>query len=108
MTIYAQNACICFSLSAVIFIVMHLAHSAGISIFLSFFFQPSSKKFFEDFCSALESSEVEFMRQVFNDRSVLFLGCDPVRTEYKNFFQKFAVNAKVMHMTLAILNPLFC
>lgn len=62
---------------------------------LVFFFQASSKKFFEDFCSALESSEVEFMRQVFNDRSVLFLGCDPAREEYKNFFQKFAVNAKV-------------
>ena len=47
------------------------------------------------------------MRQVFNDRSVLFLGCDPLRTEYKNFFQKFAVNAKVMQLTLAILNPFF-
>ena len=35
------------------------------------------------------------MHQVFNDRSVLFLGCDPDREEYKNFFQKFAVNSKV-------------
>ncbi|KAJ7374341.1 60S acidic ribosomal protein P1 [Desmophyllum pertusum] len=58
---------------------------------------PSGKKYFEDFCSTLENSEVEFMRQVFNDRSVLFLGCDPDRKEYKNFFQKFAVNAKMKH-----------
>ena len=35
------------------------------------------------------------MHKVFDDRSVLFLGCDPNRAEYKNFFQKFAVNAKV-------------
>jgi len=48
------------------------------------------------------------MRQVFNDRSVLFLGCDPARTEYKNFFQKFAVDAKVKQLNLPILNPLFC
>ena len=64
--------------------------------------------FFEDFCSDLKSSEVELMHQVFNDRSVLFLGCDPARAEYKNFFQKFAVTAKVKYSNLSILNPLFC
>ena len=58
-------------------------------------FQPSSKKYFEDFCTTLEGPEVELMQQIFNERSVLFLGCDPERPEYKNFFQKFAVNAKV-------------
>lgn len=59
------------------------------------YFQPSSKKYFEDFCTTLEGPEVELMQQIFNERSVLFLGCDPERPEYKNFFQKFAVNAKV-------------
>ena len=34
------------------------------------------------------------MRQLFNERSILFLGCDSNRVEYMNFFQKFAVNAK--------------
>lgn len=58
---------------------------------------PSSKKYFEDFCNNLESPEVEFMRQIFNDRSVLFLGCDSNREEYKKIFQKFAVGAKVKH-----------
>ena len=48
------------------------------------------------------------MHQVFNDRSVLFLGCDPARAEYKNFFQKFAVTAKVKYSNLSILNALFC
>ena len=48
------------------------------------------------------------MRQVFDDRSVLFLGCDPAHTEYKNFFKKFAVNAKVMYPNLSILNSLSC
>lgn len=62
---------------------------------LFFVFQSSSKKYFEDFCGTLESLEVDVMRQVFNDRSVLFLGCDPNREEYKKFFQKFAVTAKV-------------
>lgn len=42
------------------------------------------------------------MRQVFNERSVLFLGCGPRREEYKNFFQKFAVNAKVECLKLPI------
>lgn len=60
-----------------------------------FLFQPSSKKYFEDFCTSLENAEVEFMHQIFNTRSVLFLGCDPERPEYKGFFQKFAVHAKV-------------
>ena len=102
MMIYARNAWYTLtSLQSKVqsYLLWHATHSADISIFLFFsFFQPSSKKFFEDFCSALESSEVEFMRQVFNDRSVLFLGCDPARTEYKNFFQKFAVNAKVKQL----------
>ena len=59
------------------------------------YFQSSSKKYFEDFCTTLESREVDLMRKIFNERSILFLGCDPERPEYKNFFQKFAVNAKV-------------
>ncbi|XP_073247828.1 uncharacterized protein [Porites lutea] len=58
---------------------------------------PNSKRYFEEFCGTLESPEVEFFRQVFNDRSVLFLGCDPNREEYKKIFQKFAVNAKMKH-----------
>ena len=37
ITISAQNAYICFNLSAAIFTVMLTAHSAGLSIFLSFF-----------------------------------------------------------------------
>ena len=57
-------------------------------------FQPSSKKYFEDFCDSQENAEVEFTRQLFNERSILFLGCDPNRVEYMNFFRKFAVNAK--------------
>ncbi|XP_044174421.1 uncharacterized protein LOC122958076 [Acropora millepora] len=57
---------------------------------------PSSKKYFEDFCDSQENAEVEFMRQLFNERSILFLGCDPNREEYMNFFRKFAVNAKEM------------
>ncbi|XP_073233665.1 uncharacterized protein [Porites lutea] len=59
--------------------------------------QPSSKNYFEDFCSTLESAEVDFMHRIFNERSVLFLGCDLHRQEYKSFFQKFAVNAKMIH-----------
>ncbi|XP_022778484.1 uncharacterized protein LOC111320055 [Stylophora pistillata] len=58
---------------------------------------PSSKNYFEDFCTDLEGPEVELMQQIFDERSILFLGCDPERTEYKNFFQKFAVNAKMKH-----------
>ena len=57
--------------------------------------KPSSKNYFEDFCSTLEGAEVDFMHRIFNERSVLFLGCDLHRQEYKSFFQKFAVNAKV-------------
>ncbi|XP_015766245.1 PREDICTED: tyrosine-protein kinase Fer-like isoform X3 [Acropora digitifera] len=57
---------------------------------------PSSKKYFEDFCDSQENAEVEFTRQLFNERSILFLGCDPNRVEYMNFFRKFAVNAKEM------------
>ena len=72
-------------------------HSPG------FLFQPSSKKYFEDFCTTLESAEVEFMYQIFNERSVLFLGCDLYRPEYKSFFQKFAVNAKVNITLVATL-----
>lgn len=60
-----------------------------------FLLKPSSKNYFEDFCSTLESAEVNFMHRIFNERSVLFLGCDLHRQEYKSFFQKFAVNAKV-------------
>ena len=36
------------------------------------------------------------MRRIFNERSVLFLGCDANRPEYKSFMQKFAVGAKVL------------
>ena len=60
-----------------------------------FLLKPSSKNYFEDFCSTLESAEVDFMHRIFNERSVLFLGCDLHRQEYKSFFQKFAINAKV-------------
>ena len=35
------------------------------------------------------------MRQLFNERSILFLGCDPNRVEYMNFFREFVVSAKV-------------
>ncbi|CAH3188203.1 unnamed protein product [Porites lobata] len=59
--------------------------------------QPSSKNYFEDFCSTLESAEVDFMHRIFNERSVLFLGCDLHRQDYESFFQKFAVNAKMIH-----------
>ncbi|XP_044172268.1 uncharacterized protein LOC122956648 [Acropora millepora] len=58
---------------------------------------PSSKKYFEDFCDSQENAEVEFMRQLFNERSILFLGCDPNREEYINFFRKFAVSAQMKH-----------
>ncbi|XP_068731509.1 uncharacterized protein [Montipora capricornis] len=58
---------------------------------------PSSKQYFEEFCSSLENSEVEFMRRLFNERSILFLGCDPNRDEYKNFFRKFVVSSKLKH-----------
>lgn len=39
---------------------------------------------------------MQMMQQIFNERSVLFLGCDPERPEYKNFFEKFAVHSKVL------------
>ncbi|XP_015774992.1 PREDICTED: uncharacterized protein LOC107353184 [Acropora digitifera] len=58
---------------------------------------PSSKKYFEDFCNGKENTEVEFMRQLFNERSILFLGCDPNREEYMNIFRKFAVSAQMKH-----------
>ncbi|XP_067026413.1 uncharacterized protein [Acropora muricata] len=58
---------------------------------------PSSKKYFEDFCDSQENAEVEFIRQLFNERSILFLGCDPNRVEYMNFFRKFAVSAQMKH-----------
>ena len=35
------------------------------------------------------------MRQLFNERSILFLGCDPNREEYMNIFRRFAVSAQV-------------
>ena len=66
---------------------------AGTSLLLNF--QPSSKKYFEDFCDNQENTEVEFMRQLFNERSILFLGCDPNREEYMSVFRKFAVSAQV-------------
>ena len=66
---------------------------AGTLLLLNF--QPSSKKYFEDFCGSQENAEVEFMRQLFNERSILFLGCDPNREEYINFFRKFAVSTQV-------------
>ena len=68
------------------------------TFFISSVFQQSSKKYFEEFCGSLESPEVEFMRRVFNDRSVLFLGCDPNREEFKGIFEKFAVSAKVQYI----------
>ena len=40
------------------------------------------------------------MRQLFNERSILFLGCDPNREEYINFFRKFAVSAQVNYASL--------
>ena len=59
-------------------------------------FQSRRMKYFEGFCNTLESPEVQMMQQIFNERSVLFLGCDPERPEYKNFFEKFAVHSKVL------------
>ena len=71
---------------------------AGTSLLLNF--QPTSKKYFEDFCDSQENAEVEFMRQLFNERSILFLGCDPNREEYIKFFRKFAVSAQVNYASL--------
>lgn len=40
------------------------------------------------------------MRQLFNERSILFLGCDANQEEYINFFRKFAVSAQVNYASL--------
>ena len=60
-------------------------------------FQPNSKEYFESFCGSFESEEVEFIRRIFNERSVLFLGCNPSHPVYQNFLSKFAVKAKVFY-----------
>ena len=50
----------------------------------------------ENFCKDMENEEVSFMKRVFNERPVLFLGCDGTHPLYADFVTKFAIGAKVL------------
>ncbi|XP_019634960.1 PREDICTED: uncharacterized protein LOC109477939 [Branchiostoma belcheri] len=57
------------------------------------------KQRMEELCTS-DGEEVRFLEQLFDERSVLFLGCDPDQPLYTSALQRFAENSKTRHFVV--------
>ncbi|KAI8508149.1 hypothetical protein Bbelb_143890 [Branchiostoma belcheri] len=57
------------------------------------------KQRMEELCTS-DGQEVRFLEQLFDERSVLFLGCDPDQPLYISALQRFAENSKTRHFVV--------
>ncbi|XP_019615063.1 PREDICTED: uncharacterized protein LOC109462867 [Branchiostoma belcheri] len=59
----------------------------------------ATKQRMEELCRS-DGEEARFFEQLFNERSVLFLGCDPDQPLYSSALQRFAENSKTRHFVV--------
>eukprot|EP00058_Branchiostoma_floridae_P021711 XP_002607201.1 hypothetical protein BRAFLDRAFT_68002 [Branchiostoma floridae] len=61
--------------------------------------QVVAKQRMEELCTS-DGEEARFLEKLFNERSVLFLGCDPDLPLYSSALQRFAENSKTRHFVV--------
>ncbi|XP_078656912.1 uncharacterized protein LOC144903017 isoform X2 [Branchiostoma floridae x Branchiostoma belcheri] len=57
------------------------------------------KQRMEELCTS-DGEDVRFLERLFDERSVLFLGCDPDQPLYTSALQRFAENSKTRHFVV--------
>ncbi|XP_070571493.1 uncharacterized protein [Ptychodera flava] len=57
----------------------------------------SHRSYFEETCDQRKDENTDFLQQIFDENSVLFLGCNVDHAIYKKFLNKFAAHSKANH-----------